>query len=115
MIQESNLVFVLIVFLTPFLVLTILMTFVPKLAFIMPFLCISQCQGNTEQLYYQYINHTMMFTILANCFSNTIFFMCLFVIRHVSKTFSTSKELRSVICVLFIAFSVQTVSVLYLD
>lgn len=41
LINEKNLVKLLILFLTPFFVLVLVATFLPQLAYLLPFLCIS--------------------------------------------------------------------------
>ena len=94
MIRESNLVVILMTFLTPFLVLTILMSVYPKFAFLMPFFCISQCQGKTMNQYWDYINNTMNIVMIGYFVINVVLFICLFIIRNVSSVFSARHELK---------------------
>jgi len=115
MIRESNLVVLLLTFLTPFLVLTVLMSVYPKFAFLMPFFCISQCQGKTRNEYWDYINRTMQIVMVGYFIINVVLFICLFIIRNVSSVFSARQELKQVVAVLVVAFGVEIASLLYLD
>lgn len=71
-------------FLTPFVVIVFLVTFQPQFANWIPFLCISQCQHQTDVSYNLYINKTMQWTVCNTFAQNILFFLCLFLVRNVS-------------------------------
>lgn len=114
-IKESNLVAALVCILIPFVLITIAMTVWPKFAFIMPFLCMSQCQGKTKNDYYEFINFSMQFVIADYAVINITCMICLFLIRHVSKVFSAGTELRQVVGIMVITFGFEIMSLLFLD
>lgn len=68
LINERNLVLIFGIFLAPFILITAIATFIPKLAFLLPAFCISQCQAKTAESYYDYINSTMQIYLFHGSF-----------------------------------------------
>jgi len=115
LVQERNLVIMLMVILLPFLIITIMLSVKPEWAFILPFFCISQCQGKTRYNYSNYINDTMKAQIYTFFATNCVFFLCLFMIRKVSPMFSATREIRQVVILLSVMNTWTLSMLLYVD
>ena len=102
--QERNLVIILFMCLTPFVVISVMLSVQPNWAYILPFFCISQCQEQTPYEYYDYINDTMQIAIIQETCVTTFLFICLFIIRGISPIFNATTELRQVVTILPVCF-----------
>jgi hypothetical protein len=81
----------------------------------MPFFCVSQCQGNTNKNYYNYINSTMKYEIIISTIYNLIFVLCLWLLRKVHSTFSAVNEICWVVVIFAFAYAFQSACLLFLS
>ena len=105
LLRERNVAMAIMIFLSPFLVLTVLMAAMPQFAYIMPFFCMSQCQNRTKSNYYDYINRTMRYEIISNMTQNLILVLCLWILRKVKLNFGAINELKLVAAIIFSAYT----------
>ena len=115
LINERNLVFIFGIFLAPFIIITAIVTFIPQLAFLLPAFCISQCQAETSESYYDYINSTMEIYLYHGSFQNLLLMICIFIVRKVDVTFSSVSELRWVCTIGVLCSLFESVCLLFLD
>jgi|LauGreDrversion4_2_1035121.scaffolds.fasta_scaffold755555_1 hypothetical protein len=90
LLSERKVAIAMSIFLAPFCVLAILLTVMPKFAYIMPIFCVSQCQDATHEPYYQFINRTMLYDIVFVAATNVLFVACLWLLRKMNLTISAT-------------------------
>lgn len=100
--------------LSPFLIIAVVASFDTKLSWVLPFFSISQCYPGVNY-YIGYMNYTMRYAIGSNFIHNFIFFGSIFVLRKVDSTFNAIKEFYISAFILYFAFGLNLVSLLFLS